>query len=499
VSVGPMGVSFILIKLIKIDDRIEPIAAYGQTGTSQTETSWSSAMIYLDTIWAALGGESCVLDSLVATGEGALPSIFPVTDLAASAMGAAGLAAAELIASVGGDHPSVRVDRRLASFWFGFSVRPQGWELPAAWDAAAGDYATADGWIRLHTNAPHHRKAALSVLGVPGEREQVAHAVARWKKAELESAVVGARGCAAAMHTLDEWTAHPQGQAVAAEPLVRIDGGTSGANPAWPVPRDRPLQGIRVLDLTRVLAGPVATRFLAGLGGDVLRIDPPGWEEPGLEPEVTLGKRTARLDLRTEAGRSVFARLLSEADVLMHGYRSNALSGLGFDAAARQSIRPGLVDMSLDAYGWTGPWAERRGFDSLVQMSSGIASEGMRVLGKDKPHPLPVQALDQACGYLMAAAVLVGLKRRLETGRGSVACTSLARVAALLVGHRQSPDTPLLAPETPADLSDAIEATVWGSARRIAAPVVVEGAPLAWVGRPPGPLGVSSPVWNDQV
>jgi hypothetical protein len=456
-------------------------------------------MIYLDTIWTALGGESHALDRMAATGEAALPSVFPVTDLAASTVGAAGLAAAELIASRQGERPRVRVDRRLASFWFGFSVRPRGWTLPPAWDPVAGDYATADGWIRLHTNAPHHRDAALSVLNVPGERDQVARAVARWTKAELEAAVVGAGGCAAAMHTREEWAAHPQGRAVGAEPLMRIDSGMPADEPVWTVPSNRPLLGVRVLDLTRVLAGPVATRFLAGLGADVLRIDPPGWEEPSLEPELTLGKRTARLDLRSKAGRAAFERLLSEADVLVHGYRSNALTGIGYDVAARQAIRPGLVDVSLDAYGWTGPWAERRGFDSLVQMSSGIASEGMRVLGKDKPHPLPVQALDQACGYLMAAAATMGLKRRLETGRGSVAHTSLARMAALLVGYRQSPDMPPLAPETPADWGDAVEATIWGPARRVASPVAIAGAPLAWDGRPPGPLGASSATWNDQV
>jgi hypothetical protein len=454
---------------------------------------------YLDTIWAALGGDSSALANFATTGAGALPSVFPVTDLAAAAIGAAGLAAADLIASRHGQSPNVRVDRRLASFWFGLSVRPQGWQLPPAWDAVAGDYAAADGWIRLHTNAPHHRAAALSVLGVPAERAQVASAVARWKKTDLEAAVVAARGCAAAMNTPAEWAEHPQGRAVNAEPLVRIDAGLPASAPAWTVPAERPLRGIRVLDLTRVLAGPVATRFLAGLGADVLRIDPPDWQEPSLECEMTLGKRTARLDLRTPDGRSAFERLLSGADVLVHGYRSDALSGLGFGAAERQAIRPGLVDVSLDAYGWTGPWAARRGFDSLVQMSSGIASEGMRVLGKDRPHPLPVQALDQACGYLMAAAAVAGLKRRLDTGHGSASRTSLARMAALLVGHRQAPDTPPLAPETTADLSDGIEATVWGPARRIAAPVAIAGAPLSWAGRPPGPLGAAEPVWNGQV
>ena len=451
-------------------------------------------MIYLDTVWNALGGNPRALNRVTMTGEGALPSVFPVTDLAAAVIGAAGLAATELV----GAGQTVRVDRRLASFWFGMTVRPQGWQLPPAWDAVAGDYLAQDGWIRLHTNAPHHRTAALAVLGTANDRDQVAQAVSRRTKADLEAAIVAAKGCAAAMLSLDEWRAHPQGQAVAAEPLLHLAGGSPAPGDRT-IAKTRPLQGIKVLDLTRVLAGPVATRFLAGLGAEVLRIDPPDWNEASLEPEVTLGKSTARLDLRTQAGRKTFDQLLANADILVHGYRSNALSGLGLDAAARQAIRPGLVDVSLDAYGWTGPWAERRGFDSLVQMSTGIADEGMRVLAKPQPHPLPVQALDHAAGYLLAAAALMGLKRRRETGHGSIARTSLARVAALLAEHRQEPETPPLAPESEADLGPETEATVWGPARRIAPPVTIEAASLSWYGRPARPLGAGAPVWNDQV
>ncbi len=450
-------------------------------------------MIYLDTIWNALGGNPQALNRIAMTGEGALSSVFPVTDLAAATIGAAGLAAAELA----GANQTVRVDRRLASLWFGMTVRPQGWQLPPAWDAVAGDYKTQDGWIRLHTNAPHHRTAALAVLGTANDRDQVAKAVANWNKVDLESAIVATNGCAAAMRSLDDWRAHPQGRAVAAEPLLHLATGSSAPDDR-PISRTRPLQGIKVLDLTRVLAGPVATRFLAGLGAEVLRIDPPDWNEESLEPEVTLGKRTARLDLRTPSGRATLDHLLSGADILVHGYRANALSRLGLDAAARQAIRPGLIDVSLDAYGWTGPWPERRGFDSLVQMSSGIANEGMRVLGKDKPHPLPVQALDHAAGYILAAAALIGLKRRRESARGSIARTSLARVAALLTEHRQPPETAALAPETEADLGPETEATAWGAALRIAAPVSIEDAPLSWRGRPPGPLGASSPMWDDR-
>ena len=249
-------------------------------------------------IWEAVGGPRQALERLAVQGEGALPSVFPVSDLAAASVGVAGLAVSELIGLAGAAAPPVRVDRRLASFWFGTTLRPQGWELPPLWDSVAGDYRAADGWIRLHTNAPHHRAAALAVLGAPADRAAVAEVVARWEAGALESAVVGQGGCAAAMHSQQAWAAHPQGRAVQAEPLLHwTEAALSQPMPtprAWrPVP-GRPLQGVRVLDLTRILAGPTATRFLAGCGAEVLRIDPPGWDEPGTVPEVTLGKRCAR-------------------------------------------------------------------------------------------------------------------------------------------------------------------------------------------------------------
>ena len=254
-----------------------------------------------------------------------------------------------------------------------------------------------------------------------------------------------------------------------------------------------PLAGIKVLDLTRVLAGPVATRFLAGLGAEVLRIDPPGWDEPGVVPEVSLGKRTARLNLRTQTGRATVERLLADADVFVSGYRSDVLDRLSLGAPRRHMLRPGLVDVCLDAYGWTGPWQKRRGFDSLVQMSSGIADAGMVRLGKDRPHPLPVQALDHACGYAMATAALRGLTLRLQTGQGSSSRLSLARIAAVLTAEPAHEEPPL-APETSDDLDPGTEATGWGKARRIRSPVQIGGAGLSWVVAS-GPLGAHSPAW----
>ncbi|MDB5804473.1 MAG: acyl-CoA transferase [Betaproteobacteria bacterium] len=459
----------------------------------QLNDATATARDFLQVFWAALDGAPQAAAKVKFTGTGALPSVFAVTDLAVAATGAAGLALSELIGEHHGDAPPLTVDRRLASFWFSRTVRPVGWKMPPQWDAVAGDYATADGWIRLHTNAAHHRAAALGVLGVPEDKEAVARAVARWQGAALESAVVEAGGCAAQMRSVDEWAAHPQGCAVAAEPLLLWRSAAEAPRAAWRGTRERPLAGVRVLDLTRILAGPVATRFLAGFGANVLRIDPPDWDEDSLAPEVTLGKRCARLDLRAAEGRARFEALLRQADVLVHGYRSDALSGLGYDEAARQRLRPGLVDISLDAYGWSGPWRERRGFDSLVQMSCGIAEAGMRLQKLDRPTPLPVQALDYATGYLLAAAALRGLTLRLPEGRGSVVRASLARTAALLTAM-PVPAQRELAAETAMDLSPEIEATGWGPARRIAPPLQVSGTAMHW-DHPAGPLGRAEAAW----
>ena len=419
-------------------------------------------------------------------GEGALPSAFAVTDFAAASIGAAAAAVARLASVLGATTPHVVVDRTLASGWFGLSLTPAGWELPPVWDAIAGDYETADGWIRLHTNAPHHRAAALNVLGCADRRDAVADAVRQYRSETLETSVVDAGGCAAALRSAADWAQHPQGRAVGAEPIAHREVLGAGGPVTWGGDPRRPLAGVRVLDLTRVLAGPVATRFLAAFGADVLRIDPPWWNEPSIEPEVTIGKRCGRLDLAGAEERGVLRGLLAQADVVVHGYRPGALAGLGLSSDECDALRPGLVDVALDAYGWTGPWAERRGFDSLVQMSTGIARAGQERLGAERPVPLPVQALDHATGYLLAMLALEGLLQRAETGNGLRARTSLARLAALLQSGPAGSFTP--EPLTPAVREPVAEQTPWGPATRLAPPVDITGLAMGW-DRVAGPLG----------
>ncbi|MER1940036.1 CoA transferase [Castellaniella sp. FW104-16D08] len=438
-------------------------------------------------------------------GQGALASAYPVTDLACASMAAAAcVLAGHMSSSLASDHPAggvqsappqVQVDVALASAWFGYTLQPVGWQIPKVRDAVTGDYRTRDGWIRIHANAALHRARALQVLGLGADatRQAVAAQVQRWQAWALEDALVQADACAAALRTPQAWAQHPQGLAVAAEPLVHYLPGLplpgSSLSPAAVrsvyVPLDplRPLASLRVLDLTRVLAGPVCTRWLAAYGAQVLRLDPVGWEEPGMVPEVTVGKRCAALNLRDAAGREQFVQLLAQADVLVHGYRPDALERLGLGASVRQQIRPGLVDVSLNAWGWTGPWRGRRGFDSLVQMSTGIAWPAS---GTAAPEPLPVQALDQSAGYWMAACVMQGLHRR-EAGQGSVWRVSLARMAALLASGRMAEKKPALGP-VPLDAAHTrAEDTEWGPARRLLPPCVVGEATWHWDG-PAGPL-----------
>jgi hypothetical protein len=467
---------------------LEPRAAH-----SESEAA-ARGRHFLREIWRGLDGAVEVDDNVEFFDTGDLPSVFSVSDLAAAAVAAAGGAIAELIGTAFGERPPVAVDQRLASLWFGWSIRPAGWKLPAPWDSIAGDYRTADGWIRLHTNAPHHRDAVLAVLGVSADRAQVERAVASCDAEALEAAIVQRGGCAAAMRSARAWSHHEQGQRVRDEPLLFIRRTEDVDTVRWRPSRERPLRELRVLDLTRVLAGPVATRFLAGFGANVLRIDPPIWDEPGVVPDVTLGKRCTRLDLRERTSRDDFEQLLSEAHVLVHGYRADALDGLGLGAQERRRIRPGLVDVSLNAYGWSGPWRNRRGFDSLVQMSSGIAEAGMRGFGKDRPTPLPVQALDHATGYLIAAAVVRGLAHSLSNGCGFEARASLARTADLLIdGPAGRVEASFDAPRDD-DFSLQLERTAFGPAQRLKAPLMIGGATMHWE-RPAVALGSSPAKW----
>lgn len=452
-------------------------------------------------LWLMLGGRADACSAVQLTGpRRGLASVYEVSMLASASIAAASLAVSELQAArTGRALRAVSVDRAHAdaAFIAERHLRALGWQLPEVWDPIAGDYATRDGYIRLHTNYHYHRDAALKVLGLATEsatRELVTAAVSRWDGEALETEVVAAGGCAAKLRSPSEWRSHAQGQSLLAAPLFELS--TEGA--ARAALRDseavsgKPLAGVRVLDLTRVIAGPIGTRFLAAYGADVLRVDPPGFDEVGaLLADITAGKRRCALDLRRAADKARFLALVREADLIVHGYRGDALQRLGLGNDVLRAHNPDAVIVCHDAYGWTGPWAGRRGFDSLVQMSCGIAWRGREVSGAARPTPLPAQALDHATGYLIAAAAARSLTRRVQTGQTSVVRLSLARTARLLM---ELADLGAICGE-PTQLGAAAfleEAdTSLGRVSRVRCPGQIEGIRAEWT-IPAGPLGIDA-------
>ena len=450
--------------------------------------------------WAALGGGETGTELQVTGVRGSLPSHLPVEDTAIACAGAALLAAADLQAQRGGPVArTARLDRGhvAAAFRSEAYLRLNGAPAGAGFASLSRFWPTRDGWVRTHGNYPWHREALLRALGTGEDPDQVAAAVAGRAALEVEDLVVGAGGVAAAVRTQAQWRAGPAGQAVAAAGLVQ--GGRLGDAP----PRRRagpfgtapaallPAAGIRVLDLTRVIAGPVATRYLAALGADVLRLDPPHRPELPLHArDGLLGKRSALLDLDADAGR--LEELLGAADVLVHGYRPHALDKFGLSPGALAERHPGLVVVSLSAWGSTGPWGGRRGFDSIVQAASGIAVA--ESADGDRPGAMPCQLLDHGTGYLCAAAALRGLADQAAAGGTQVRELSLARTAHWLLGSAAA-DLASAPGGRPAGAADWL--TTLGSA---AGPVTVvrplgqlDGRELAWPsaltrygGDPPG-------------
>ncbi|MEV4093596.1 CoA transferase [Streptosporangium saharense] len=439
-----------------------------------------------------LGAETGIeLPPLRVTGaEPVLPSVFRVDTAAAASVGAVTAAVAGL---GGGDRAEVDVREAAVAFLDEHHFMIDG-VRPAGWSPLSGDYRTIDGWVRLHCNFDHHRDAALAALGLPpgADREAVTRACAGRTALEVEEVVTAEGGCAAMMRSRAGWRVHPQRVAVAHSPLVGLTRIGDGQAQAPGGTADRPLDGVRVLDLTRVIAGPVATRTLAAHGARVLRVGAEHLPEvSGLVVGTAFGKRSCHLDLRTGRGVSALRDLVAGADVFVQSYRPGALEALGFGPEELARIRPGIVCVDLSAYGTHGPWAGRRGFDSLVQMVCGIAHEGG---DGTRPRPLPAQALDHATGYLAAFGALAALTRRAREGGSWRVEVSLARTALWLdsLGRARTPETGEGTPEV-ADLLGEMDSP-FGRLTYVGAPGSIDGARPYWESPPPR-QGEHPPAW----
>jgi CoA-transferase family III len=297
-------------------------------------------------------------------------------------------------------------------------------------------WRATDGWVRTHANYPWHRDALLRTLGLrdDSDHEVVGAAISERTARDIEESVFAAGGIAAAVRSVDDWRAHAQGSAVHLEPLVSVRSEPDAA-PRSPTDSGGPMSGLRVLDFTRVIAGPVCTRYLGALGAEVMRLDPPHRPDmtAGAAADTLLGKRSAIVDMSTPAGNRALHDLLEHADVVVCGYRPGALDRFDLSDDVLIERYPGLVIVDLSAWGHTGPWAARRGFDSVVQAPTGIAAS--ESADGQTPGTLPCQLLDHGTGYLAAAAVLDGVRRQMLTGGTHVRRLSLARTAAWLTAR----------------------------------------------------------------
>jgi crotonobetainyl-CoA:carnitine CoA-transferase CaiB-like acyl-CoA transferase len=453
---------------------------------------------------AGNGDERTRAVEITGGGDPILPTPFRIGETSAAALAAVGLAAAELWELRTGRRQEVAIDTRqaTASLRSGHYLKMDGAPVATERNAVMGFYPAQNGhWSYLHCNFPNHRAAALRVLGVPEDRDAVREAVAKWDALELEEAIIAAKGAGGMVRTMDEWAMHPQAAAVASLPLMEIV--KIGDSPPQELPDgDRPLAGVRVLDLTRVLAGPTCARTLAEHGADVLKITAAHLPNLGYqEYDTGHGKLSAHLDLRERKDLETLRGLVREADVFSQSYRPGTLGNRGLSPEALAQLKPGIVFVSLSAFSHAGPWASRRGFDTVVQAVSGISSRQGELFPGAAPGPqfYPVSAIDYLTGYLMAFGVMVALARRAREGGSWLVRNSLAQTGRWLVGRGEVPEAEL--ENVPKEFTSA-ELERWtiasdtpaGRLHHLGPVVRLSETPPRWT-RPSVPLGYHAPVW----
>jgi crotonobetainyl-CoA:carnitine CoA-transferase CaiB-like acyl-CoA transferase len=481
-----------------------------------------SASAILDDVLAAVGAAPA---GGAVTLRGADP-VFPtpprVGEFGAAAIAAAALQAARLLEQRTGQaqHVTVDVDAAAAAMR-SWTYLADVTAPPRAPSGGQQFFLTEDDrWIFLHRRAARHAARQERVLGCGPADAEVAGAVRRWKGADLEEAIVAADACAALVRRPGEWAELAQAAAVAELPLLEVtkigdsdpepaggaigdsDTGTAGQRArlraAVPPGDNRPLGGVRVLDVTHVLAGPTCARTLAEHGAEVLRIgrSAAGDANP-MQRDTGHGKRSAVLDLKRAAGAAALRTLAGGADVFSQGYRPGALAALGFSPQEVAELRPGIVYVSMTAFGRLGPWRDRRGYDSVVQSASGFCAE---VAVDGRPRFLPVSALDYVTGYLAAFGVLIALGRRAAEGGSYHVQLSLAQTGRYLAGlPRATPaEQAACAPELPAGrLAELLTETQtpFGRLRHLAPAAIMSGTPPRW-DRPTVPMNHDAPAWD---
>jgi len=457
-----------------------------------------NAFAALEQLWSLGGLPPDALGTVRLTGaEPVMPSSFAVGTAAQSTIAAAALAACELGHLRGQPRQPVAVDMLHAAVEATNAFTLDG-RVPQLWDAFSGLYACADGHVRVHANFRHHRDGALRLLGLDpaaATRADAEAAMRGWKALDFEEAAAARGLVATALRRFDQWDATPQGRAIAAQPLLTFERIGDAAPLALPAVdgQQRPLAGVRVLELTRILAGPVGGKVLAAYGADVLLVNAPHLPNIEAIADTSRGKRSALVDLDTEPGRETLRGLVDGAHVFVQGYRPGGLAARGFSPAALAARRPGIVCVSLTAYGTQGPWAARRGFDSLVQTAMGFNHAEGEAAGDGQPRALPMQILDEATGFLIAFGAAAALARQQREGGSWHVQVSLAQTGHWLRGLGRVPGGLAAAKPDAAPFMER-SASGFGALAAIRHAAQLARTPAGWAA-PSVPPGAHPPAW----
>nr|WP_042177872.1 CoA transferase [Kibdelosporangium sp. MJ126-NF4]CEL12824.1 CAIB/BAIF family protein [Kibdelosporangium sp. MJ126-NF4]CTQ98510.1 CAIB/BAIF family protein [Kibdelosporangium sp. MJ126-NF4] len=361
-------------------------------------------------------------------------------------------------------------------------------------------WQTADNrWFVPHFNLPHLERRVLDVLRCEATPASIEAAVRTWKADDLEDAIAAADACGGVVRAPQEWLTHPHGAYLATRPVVEIT--KIGDSDPEPLRGEllrggpEPLSGIRVLDLTRILAGPTAALSMAEHGADVLMITAPHLPQvPPFVRDTSHGKRSAYLDLTKPDQAARLRDLAAEADVFVEGYRPHRLEAHGFGADDLATIRPGVVYVSVNCFGSGGPFGARAGWDQVAQAVTGICD----TQGNGRPRLTPVYLCDFLTGFLASYGAMLALARRASEGGTYRVQVSLCQSAMLL--QRQGllddfADAPgRLTPEEFERYAVTDDDTIYGDLKSLGPVIRMSETPPRWSGTTPR-LGSSRPEW----
>lgn len=436
-----------------------------------------------------------------------LPTRFKIADTCSAVLAGVGTAVNDIWEMKTGRRQTIAIDARKTAAGLGSSRYLQNQGPDGAFRTIVNEnhekmikitqpWPTRDGrWVLPHFGLPNLQARMTKLLDCEPTPESVSRAVAKWDALDLEAAIDAARVCGGMVRTNAEWLAGEHGKVLAAKPIVEII--KIGDSEPEPLPEGgRPLSGIRALDLTRILAGPIAARTLAENGADVLMVAAEG--VPQIAEHVmdtSHGKRSCYLDLKTADGAARLKALVRDADVFSQGYRPGVLAALGFAPETLAEIRPGIICCSISCYGADGPFSHRGGWEQVAQTMTGICQEG----SPERPKLLPAAACDYTTGYLGAYGILLALARRAKEGGSYHVRVSLCQSGMFVYrqGKTEAVDPDIGLSDAELDTMRITSHPAYGPLRHLGPILQMSETQPHWT-RPSPVLGGDKPEWLDR-